>query len=146
MNLSVFPEPRLQVNDAGEMSEFMESEQKLLNAPQPFTEASGTVHLPIALAMKLIVERGLPVRPNSPPAVRSTQTAPATEPIACEDASCTVWGRRKSGMPNQAGEGAHNGWSSKSRSVELQARRTRGRYRRSPSSRRASKRSLPQLG
>ncbi len=67
VNLSVFPEPRLQVNDAGEMSQFVDSEQKVLDAPQPFTDSSGTVHLPIALAMKLVEERGLPVRPNSPP-------------------------------------------------------------------------------
>ena len=32
----------------------MESEQKLLNAQQPFTDGSGTVHLPIALAMQLV--------------------------------------------------------------------------------------------
>jgi hypothetical protein len=67
VNLSVFPEPRLQVNDAGEMSEFLESERKLLDTPQPFADASGTVHLPISLAMQLIQERGLPVRPNMPP-------------------------------------------------------------------------------
>jgi len=66
VNLAVFPEPRLQVNDAGEMGEFMESEQKLLNTPQPFTDASGNVHLPISLAMQLIEERGLPVRGTAP--------------------------------------------------------------------------------
>ena len=66
MNLAVFPEPRLQVNDAGEMGDFMESEQKLLNTPQPFTDASGNVHMPISLAMQLIEQRGLPVRGSAP--------------------------------------------------------------------------------
>ncbi len=84
VNLSVFPEPRLQVNDAGEMSEFMESEQKLLNAPQPFTDASGTVHLPIALAMKLVEERGLPVRPHSPPESAAQTGTSGAAPVAAE--------------------------------------------------------------
>jgi hypothetical protein len=66
VNLAVFPEPRLQVNDAGEMGDFMESEQKLLNTPQPFTDVNGNVHLPIALAMQLIEQRGLPVRGSAP--------------------------------------------------------------------------------
>lgn len=75
VNLDVFPQPRLQVYDAGEMSGFVDSERKLLDTPQPFAEVNGTVHLPIALAMQEIVERGLPVRPNPPPADVNTQTA-----------------------------------------------------------------------
>ncbi len=67
VNLSVFPLPRLQTNDAGEMKEYVDAEQKLLNPPQPFTDPSGVVHIPIEQAMKLIAERGLPVRPNKPP-------------------------------------------------------------------------------
>jgi hypothetical protein len=67
VNLGLFPEPRLQVNDAGDMERFLNSEQKLLDPEQPFTDPSGAVHIPIALAMKLIEERGLPVRPNAPP-------------------------------------------------------------------------------
>jgi len=67
VSLGVFPEPRLQVNDAGDMSRFRASEQELLDPPQPFKDASGTIHIPIAQAMKLIAERGLPVRPNPPP-------------------------------------------------------------------------------
>ena len=75
VNLDVFPMPRLQTNDAGEMRVYVDSERKLLDA-QPFTESNGTVHLPIALAMQLIQERGLPVRPNSPPNEDvNTQTA-----------------------------------------------------------------------
>jgi hypothetical protein len=75
VNLQLFPEPRLQANDAGDMSGFFESEQKLLNPEQPFTDPNGVVHIPITLAMKLVQERGLPVRPNAPPPDINTQTA-----------------------------------------------------------------------
>ena len=67
VNLSVFPQPRLQADDAAEMQQYVDSEQKLLNPPQPFTDSNGAVHIPITLAMKLITERGLPTRPNAPP-------------------------------------------------------------------------------
>jgi hypothetical protein len=67
VSLGVFPEPRLQVNDAGDMTRFLASEQALLNPPQPFKDANGTIHIPVSQAMKLIEERGLPVRPNPPP-------------------------------------------------------------------------------
>jgi hypothetical protein len=68
VNLSVFPEPRLQTNDAGEMSTYLHSEQELLDPKQPFTDPSGAVHIPVSMAMQLIAERGLPVRPKAPPA------------------------------------------------------------------------------
>ena len=74
VNLSVFPEPRLQTNDAGNMQSYLESEQKVLDPAQPFTDPSGAVHIPISLAMKLIAERGLPTRPNAPPPELNTQT------------------------------------------------------------------------
>jgi len=73
VNLSVFPQPRLQTNDAGEMGEYLHSEQELLSA-KPFYGPSGAVHIPISLAMKLIVERGLPTRPNAPPPEINLQT------------------------------------------------------------------------
>ena len=75
VNLNVFPEPRLQTNDAGEMRQFVDSEQALLNAKQPFADPSGAIHIPISLAMQEIVDRGLPVRPNAPPPEINTQTA-----------------------------------------------------------------------
>ncbi len=74
VNLSVFPEPRLQTFDAGEMANYLKSEQELLNPPQPFTDPSGAVHIPISLAMQLIEQRGLPTRPSAPPPEINTQT------------------------------------------------------------------------
>jgi len=67
VNLGVFPEPRLQVNDAVDMTRFLASEQELLDPPQPFKDANGNIHIPISQAMKVIEQRGLPVRPNPPP-------------------------------------------------------------------------------
>jgi hypothetical protein len=74
VNLSVFPQPRLQANDAGEMQNYLKSEQELLNPSQPFTDPSGAVHIPISMAMQLIEQRGLPTRPNAPPPEINTQT------------------------------------------------------------------------
>lgn len=74
VDLSRFPEPRLQSNDAGDMQRYLQSEQVLLDPPQPFADPSGAIHIPVALAMKLIEERGLPVRPNPPPHVTASQT------------------------------------------------------------------------
>ena len=74
VNLDVFPEPRLQTYDASEMARFLNSENALLNVKQPFADASGAIHIPITLAMQLIVDRGLPVRPNPPPPEVNTQT------------------------------------------------------------------------
>ncbi len=67
VNLDVFPEPRLQVNDAVDMGKFLFSEEELLNPSQPFKDANGAIHIPISQAMKVIAERGLPVRPNPSP-------------------------------------------------------------------------------
>jgi hypothetical protein len=74
VDIMVFPEPRLQTGDAADMNKFLNSQQKTLNPDQPFMDQSGTVHIPISQAMKLIEERGLPVRPNAPPPEVNTQT------------------------------------------------------------------------
>ena len=63
VNPSSFPEPRLQTDDVVDMRNLLQAEHKILYAEQPFLDKSGTVHLPITEAMKLIEERGLPVRP-----------------------------------------------------------------------------------
>ena len=63
MNPARFPEPRLQTNDVKDMGELLEAEHKVLYPEQPFVDQNGTVHLPINDAMKLNVQRGLPVKP-----------------------------------------------------------------------------------
>ncbi len=77
LNPSIFPEPRLQTDDVTDMRMLLESEHKILYTEQPFLDANGTVHLPIQEAMKLIEERGLPVRPADGTANAATQKAPA---------------------------------------------------------------------
>jgi hypothetical protein len=77
VNLSVFPEPRLQVNDAIDMNKFVNMEQEILYPAQPFSDSTGTVHIPISQAMKLIEQRGLPVRPSTPPGDVNTQAEAA---------------------------------------------------------------------
>ena len=52
----------------------MTSEEHTLDPQQPFMDSTGAVHIPISQAMKLIAERGLPVRPNAPPPDINTQT------------------------------------------------------------------------
>ncbi len=84
VNLSVFPEPRLQTNDAGEMVNYLKSEHELLNPPQPFTDNGGAVHIPISLAMQLIAQRGLPTRPSAPPPEINTQTGAGNTKILNE--------------------------------------------------------------
>jgi hypothetical protein len=79
-NPSNFPEPRLQTDDVVDMRNLLQSEHKILYPEQPFLDKSGTVHLPITEAMKLIEERGLPVRPaDSAASAVALKAAPAVK-------------------------------------------------------------------
>jgi hypothetical protein len=82
-NLGKFPEPRLQINDAGDMTMYLDSENNLLDA-QPFTDPQGNVHIPISMAMQLIEQRGLPTRPNAPPPDLEEQTGAGNPKILNE--------------------------------------------------------------
>src|SRR5271165_2162748 len=76
VNPGIFPEPRLQTNDVVDMNDLLQSEHRILYAEQPFADQNGTIHLPINEAMKLIEQRGLPVKPAGAAA------APAAKPKA----------------------------------------------------------------
>src|SRR5215471_13718388 len=80
MNPEAFPEPRLQTDDVRDMKDLLESEHKILYAEQPFVDKAGTVHLPINDAMKLVVQRGLAMRPAGTAQV--AQKAPAGGSVA----------------------------------------------------------------
>ena len=67
VNTAVFPTPRLQTDDVTDMSTFLQREHEILYPQQPFEDSTGAVHIPIKQAMALIVERGLPVKPSTPP-------------------------------------------------------------------------------
>lgn len=85
-NLDVFPEPRLQMHDAEDMSKYFTAESDVLDAKQPFMDPSGAVHIPISMAMQLIAQRGLPVRPNAPPPELNSQTGAGNPKILDETA------------------------------------------------------------
>ena len=63
------PIPRLQQSPANEIYDFRRSEQQLLHSYGWQNREAGTVRIPIAEAMRLTVERGLPARPpdSTPP-------------------------------------------------------------------------------
>jgi hypothetical protein len=73
-DVMVFPQPRLQTNDARGMDNFLAGEQEILNPEQPFKDQTGAIHISIADAMRLIEQRGLPVRSNAPPPDFTSQT------------------------------------------------------------------------
>jgi len=87
VNPDVFPEPRLQTDDVVDMSNLTNAEHKTLYPERPFLDKNGTVHLPITEAMKLIVERGLPVKPANVPANAMVQKAtPSVKAVAAPGA------------------------------------------------------------
>ena len=58
--------PRLQQFPQNERYEFRLSEDELLNHYGWMNKNAGTVHIPIADAMRVVVERGLPARVENP--------------------------------------------------------------------------------
>lgn len=86
VNPTIFPEPRLQTNDVLDMDQLLQSEHKLLYTDEAFVDPNGTVHLPINEAMKLIVDRGLPVKPASAPPATAQKVAPAAKAAAAPGA------------------------------------------------------------
>jgi hypothetical protein len=63
------PEPRLQVTPRLDMSRMLQSEEQRLTSYGWVDRANGVVQIPIAEAMRLTLERGLPVRPDAAAAV-----------------------------------------------------------------------------
>ncbi len=58
------PTPRLQVTPRQDLRDLRAREDQTLNSYQWVDRSAGIVRIPIAEAMKLTVERGLPVRPS----------------------------------------------------------------------------------
>ncbi len=59
-----FPEPRLESDERTEIRDFRWQEARTLNSYGWVNQQAGVVHIPIERAMELVVERGLPVRPE----------------------------------------------------------------------------------
>jgi len=64
-DIEKFPQPRLEKNERLEIRDFRLQEETALNSYGWVDEKAGVVHIPIERAMRLIVERGLPVSPKS---------------------------------------------------------------------------------
>jgi len=56
------PEPRLQTNPRGDLQDLRAQEDQILNSYAWIDKNTGVVRIPIDEAMKLVVQRGLPVR------------------------------------------------------------------------------------
>lgn len=61
---SVFPNPKLEEDERGQLNSIVINEEKTLYSYGWVDEKTGTVRIPIERAMDLIVQRGLPVRPQ----------------------------------------------------------------------------------
>jgi hypothetical protein len=72
---NVLPAPRLQATPRDDLREFRRQEDALLNGYSWVDRDSGTVRIPIAEAMRLTLERGLPVRESSADAVTPTSAS-----------------------------------------------------------------------
>ena len=88
LNPEKFPQPRLQTNDVVDMKTLLDEEHQKLYPKEAFVDQNGTVHLPITEAMKLIAERGLPVKPAG-------AVAPAAAPKVIPAARPTAAGKPK---------------------------------------------------
>jgi hypothetical protein len=62
---SVFPSPRLEVDERGQLNGIRLNEEQTLYSYGWVDEKAGTVRIPIDRAMGLLVQRGLPVRPQA---------------------------------------------------------------------------------
>lgn len=76
-----FPEPRLEVNERGELKDFRLDEETQLNTYGWVDQKAGVARIPIDRAMQLIVQRGLPVRPQGAiPPVATERTKAGVKP------------------------------------------------------------------
>jgi hypothetical protein len=61
---SVFPNPKLEEDERGQLNGILLQEENTLYSYGWIDEKAGTIRIPIERAMDLIVQRGLPVRPQ----------------------------------------------------------------------------------
>jgi hypothetical protein len=59
---TVFPSPKLEEDERGQLNDIRMNEEKALSSYGWVDERAGTVRIPIERAMNLIVQRGLPVK------------------------------------------------------------------------------------
>jgi hypothetical protein len=69
---SVFPSPKLEEDERGQLNGIRLTEEQTLNSYGWVDEKAGTVRIPIERAMDLIAQRGLGVHPSNPLGEMST--------------------------------------------------------------------------
>jgi len=74
---SAFPNPKLEEDERGQLNGIILDEDKTLATYGWVDEKSGTVRIPIERAMELMVQRGLPVRPQGTGRDRAAATGNA---------------------------------------------------------------------
>jgi hypothetical protein len=79
------PEPRIQANPAGDLKVLRDQEDVMLTTYGWVDQQAGVVRVPIDVAMKLVLEQGLPVRqPEVAPPAAGTP-APGSKPTGKTD-------------------------------------------------------------
>lgn len=63
--MQAFPQPRLEVNERTQLRQIIEEEDRKLATYNWVDKDKGVVQIPIDRAMDLLVQRGLPVRPEN---------------------------------------------------------------------------------
>jgi hypothetical protein len=87
--------PRLQRFPANEIFEFRQRETSELNGYGWIDRNAGTVHIPIAEAMRLAVERGLPSRAQVPASPEGAADAPAVVLMPADSSAGRTMERRR---------------------------------------------------
>lgn len=70
-----FPQPRLQANEAGDMSKFRAQEEQILNSYGWVDQQAGVAHIPIEQAIDILAAHGLPVRQGGETPVTAAQAS-----------------------------------------------------------------------
>jgi hypothetical protein len=81
-NTQTFPQPRLEENERMQLRPFIEDQDRKLATYDWVDKGKGTVRIPIDRAMELIVQRGLPVRPEGSTAAQTSAPAKKQTPKA----------------------------------------------------------------
>jgi hypothetical protein len=85
---SAFPDPKLEENERGQLNGFRHQQEEMLYSYGWVDEQAGTVRIPIERAMDLIVQRGLPVRPQGA-GYEAAMSSGATSPEGSKKVSQT---------------------------------------------------------
>jgi len=64
-DVTKFPQPRLETNEPREINDFRVQEERTLHSYGWVDQQAGVVRIPIARAMELVAQRGLPTRPQA---------------------------------------------------------------------------------